>query len=73
MKYKFFYRDKIKREQEGVGAFLGLMAYDTLQKCYNDLRFTKVNSLSDLLDYYNKTWQDKSNIVGGKRCLNLRL
>ncbi len=73
MKYKFFYRYKIKREQEGVGAFLGSMAHDTLQKCYDDLRFTKVNSLSDLLDYYNKTWQDKSNIMGGKRCLNLRL
>ena len=73
LKYKFSYRDKIKREQEGVEAFLGSMVHDTLQKCYDNLRFTKVNSLSDLLDYYNTIWQEKSNVVGGKGCLNLRL
>jgi len=58
LKYKISYRDKIKREQEGVEAFLGSMVHDTLQKCYDDLRFTKVNSLSDLLHYYNTIWQE---------------
>jgi len=58
LKYKLCYRDKIKREQEGIEAFLGSRVHDTLQKCYDDLRFTKVNSLSDLLAYYNKIWQE---------------
>ena len=54
LKYKLHYRDKIKREQEGVEAFLGQRAHDTLKKCYDDLRFTKLNSLSDSLAYYNR-------------------
>ena len=58
LKYKLRYRDRIKREQEGVEAFTGSIVHDVLQKCYNDLRFTKVNSLSDLFDYYNKIWQE---------------
>ncbi|MBA7602765.1 hypothetical protein ES703_09861 [subsurface metagenome] len=58
LKYKLCYRDKIKREEEGVEAFLGQMVHETLKKCYDDLRFTKVNSLSDLLAYYNKIWQE---------------
>ena len=58
LKYKLRYRDKIKRDIEGVEGFLGTMVHEALKKCYDDLRFTKVNSLSDLLAYYNKTWQE---------------
>ena len=57
LKYKLSYRDKIKREQEGVEAFLGQMVHETLKKCYDNLRFTKANSLGDLLAYYNKIWE----------------
>jgi putative RecB family exonuclease len=32
------------------------MVHETLKKCYDNLRFTKANSLSDLLAYYNKIW-----------------
>jgi RecB family exonuclease len=58
LKYKLCYRDRIKRDIEGVEGFLGLRVHDTLKKCYDDLRFTRVNSLSDLLAYYNKIWQE---------------
>jgi putative RecB family exonuclease len=58
LKYKLCYRDKIKRDTEGVAGFLGLRVHDTLKKCYDDLRFTKLNSLSDLLAYYYKIWQE---------------
>ena len=58
LKYKLCYRDKIKRDTEGVEGFLGQRVHETLHKCYNDLRFTKLNSLSDLLAYYNKIWQE---------------
>jgi len=57
LKYKLRYRDKIKRDIEGVEGFLGTMVHETLKKCYDDIRLTKVNSLGDLLAYYNKIWQ----------------
>ena len=57
-KYKLRYRDKIKRDIEGIEGFLGSRVHDTLKKCYDDLRFTRINSLSDLLAYYNKIWQE---------------
>lgn len=58
LKYKLCYRDKIKRDVEGVEGFLGTMVHETLKKYYDDLRFTKQNSLSDLLACYDKLWQE---------------
>ena len=58
LKYKLRYRDKIKRDIEGIEGFLGSRVHDTLKKCYDNLRFTRVNSLNDLLAYYNKIWQE---------------
>jgi RecB family exonuclease len=58
LKYKLSYRDGIKRDTEGVEGFLGLRVHETLKKCYDDIRLTKLNSLSDLLAYYNKIWQE---------------
>ena len=57
-KYKLRYRDKIKRDVEGVEGFLGTMVHETLKKCYDNARFTRVNTLADLLAYYNKIWQE---------------
>jgi len=61
LKFKLRYRDKIKRDTEGIEAFLGTMVHNTLKKCYDDLRFTRINSLSNLLAYYNKIWQQNWN------------
>ena len=58
LKYKLCYIDHIKRDTEGVEAFLGSRVHDTLKKCYDDLEYSKVNSLSDLLAFYNKNWQE---------------
>jgi len=58
LKYKLRYRDKIKRDIEGVEGFLGTMVHETLKKCYDNVRFTRVNTLGDLLAYYNKIWQE---------------
>lgn len=62
LKYKFSYIDGIKREDEkGIEAFLGSRVHDTLEKCYNDLRFTKLNTPKELLDYYDKNWDTNWN------------
>jgi putative RecB family exonuclease len=57
LKYKLSYLDKIKRDTEGIEAFLGKMVHETLQKCYDDARYTKINPLDDLLAYYDSVWQ----------------
>jgi putative RecB family exonuclease len=57
LKYKLSYIDRIKRDTEGIEAFLGKMVHETLQKCYDDARYTKVNPLDDLLSYYDSVWQ----------------
>lgn len=58
LKYKLRYRDKIRRDVEGVEGFMGTMVHETLKKCYDNVRFTRVNTLGDLLAYYNKVWQE---------------
>jgi putative RecB family exonuclease len=58
LKYKLRYRDRVKRDIESVEGFLGTMVHETLKKCYDDARLTRVNSLPDLLAYYNKIWQE---------------
>ena len=59
LKYKLRYRDKIKRDSESIEGFRGTMVHETLKKCYDNLKFTGVNTLSNLLTYYNKTWRGK--------------
>ena len=57
LKYKLCYRDKIKRDTEGVEAFLGTTVHEALKKCYDDARLTRVNTLAELLAYYENIWQ----------------
>ena len=57
LKYKLCYLDGIKRETEGVEAFLGTTVHDTLKRCYDDARLTKVNTIEELLAYYDALWQ----------------
>jgi len=59
LQYKFRYIDRIQRETENIEAFLGSQVHETLRKLYRDLMFTKRNSLSDLLDYYDEQWSRK--------------
>lgn len=57
LKYKLCYRDKIKRDTEGVEGFLGTMVHETLKKCYDAARLTRLDSLDELLAYYDNIWQ----------------
>ncbi|RMF54595.1 PD-(D/E)XK nuclease family protein [Candidatus Woesearchaeota archaeon] len=62
LKFKFNYIDKIKTEiEQTVEAFLGSLVHATLEKLYNDLKFQKINSLQDLLDFFNKEWEKNWN------------
>jgi len=57
LKYKLHYRDRIKRDTESVEGFLGTMVHETLKKCYDDIRLTKLNTLEQLLSCYDNLWQ----------------
>lgn len=82
--YKFSYLDRIESEEEGIEAFVGIRVHEVLQKLYKDLKLSKMNSLEDLLAYFDeiwaKNWHDDIVIVRdeytpenyrdtGKRCI----
>jgi putative RecB family exonuclease len=41
LKYKFSYIDKIKREEEGIEAFLGSRFHEVMERIYKDLPLRK--------------------------------
>jgi putative RecB family exonuclease len=54
--YKFSYIDKIKRDQEGVEAFMGLRFHEVMELLYKDINF-KTHTLKDLLCFYDSNWR----------------
>lgn len=55
LNFKFSYIDKIKREEEGIEAFLGARFHEVMEKLYKDLK-CKTYSLKELLLYYETLW-----------------
>ncbi len=57
--YYFSYLEKPEVEvKEGIEAFMGSRVHETLEKHYIDLKFTKLNSLPDLLAFFDKQWKE---------------
>ena len=62
LKFKFADIDKIETEvEESVEAFLGSRVHEALDKLYRDLMFEKLDSLQELLDFYNSEWEKNWN------------
>jgi putative RecB family exonuclease len=59
--YKLAYIDKIEVETEGIEAFMGSRVHEALEKLYKDLKVTKLNSLEELLNFYNQSWDKNWN------------
>ncbi len=55
LQYKLGYIDKIKREEEGIEAFLGSRFHETMNKLYEDLK-CKVYTVDELISYFEKLW-----------------
>jgi putative RecB family exonuclease len=53
--YKFIYVDRIRREEEGVEAFMGQRFHDAMEWLYGERAF-RVAPLEELLDRYEKDW-----------------
>lgn len=57
-KYKFHYIDGIKYEKaKAAQLVLGTVVHATMEKLYTDLKFSKTNSLKDLLNFYDEIWE----------------
>ena len=57
-KYKLKYIDKVKTEvEQSIEAFLGSRVHETLEKLYQDLKYQKVNTLDELLDFFHSEWK----------------
>ncbi|UCD03170.1 MAG: PD-(D/E)XK nuclease family protein [Candidatus Aenigmatarchaeota archaeon] len=61
-KFRLKYIDKVRPEiEQTIESFLGMLVHDTLERLYRDLRFQKMNTVKDLLKYYNEQWEKNWN------------
>jgi putative RecB family exonuclease len=58
LQYRFIYKDRIKRYEEGVEAFLGQRFHEAMERLYKERAF-RIIPLDELLDYYEKRWAEK--------------
>lgn len=68
LKFKLKYIDKVKTEREqSIEAFMGTLVHAALEKLYRDLRFSKLDTLEELLawfrDEWKRGWNDRILIV----------
>ncbi len=59
LKFKYRYIDRVKVEiEDTIETYLGSRVHEALEKLYRDLRFEKMISLEDLLEYFNSKWTE---------------
>jgi RecB family exonuclease len=58
LQYRLIYVDGIKREEEGVEAFLGQRFHEVMEWLYRERAF-RIVPLEELLVYYEKQWAEK--------------
>ena len=67
LQYRFRYIDKIKRDVQGIEAFMGNRVHEVLERLYRDLLMSKRPSLDELVSLYHGNWKetfsDKITIV----------
>ena len=60
--FYFSYIEKPEIEaKEGIEAFMGGRVHKVLEKLYSELKVTKLNSLQQLLSFYEKQWEENWN------------
>jgi putative RecB family exonuclease len=62
LKFRYAYIDKVETEAElSIEAFLGNRVHEALEKLYTDLKFEKLNSLAELLGFFDTEWKKHFN------------
>jgi len=57
LRFKYLYIERKERLVQSIETFLGSRVHETLEKLYRDLKFTKEDSLIELLEYYSSIWE----------------
>lgn len=85
LQYRYRYVDRIRRDVQGIEAFMGNRVHDVLEKLYRDLQMERTPPVEDLRDLYHRSWErlysDRIRIVKteytpdhyrkvGERCIN---
>ncbi len=61
-RYKLKYIDKVRPEvEQTIEAFMGSLVHKAMEKLYRDMRFQKMNTVEQLLDFYNEQWKKNWN------------
>jgi len=59
LKFKYTYLEKPDIEvKENIEAFMGSRVHDTLEKLYGDLRLGRLNTIDELLSFYDNNWNE---------------
>src|SRR5947207_15634844 len=56
-KYKLRYIENIRTDREGIEAFVGKRVHEALEKLYRDLKITKLDTLEEVLAFYESAWE----------------
>ena len=67
LQYRYRYIDRIRREVQGVEAFVGNRVHEVLERLYRDLQTESTPTLEELISLYHRNWEelysDKIRIV----------
>jgi len=62
LRYSYKYIEKVEKPaEETVEQFLGKRVHESLERLYKDLKFQKLNTLPELLEFYNSEWRKSWN------------
>jgi len=57
LRYRLKYVDRVRRDLEGVEAFLGSRVHEALESLYRDVIAGRVPPLEEVLDRYHRSWE----------------
>ncbi|MCK9293115.1 MAG: PD-(D/E)XK nuclease family protein [archaeon] len=60
-KYNYIIKPDITIKKN-IEAFMGSMVHDSLEKLYKDLKYNKLNSIEEIVDYYNSIWKENYSL-----------
>jgi putative RecB family exonuclease len=58
LQYKYRYIDRIRKEVQGIEAFMGNRVHEALEKLYRDLQMERKPSLEELTSLYHRNWEN---------------
>ncbi len=59
LQYRFRYIDRIKRETQGIEAFMGNRVHEVLERLYRDLLMSKRPGLDEMVALYHARWSEE--------------